>query len=180
LRRRSRALSLLGFRELATALFVRPDNLAAGLAGVRERLSKLGLEPQAPVFLAQGFSADQERRARTLWNGKALTRSYVQTRQRLEKWLARAPRLTLELAARESFLLGSTAIRQVVFDPLLPEPLVEVGERRAFIELVRRFDDVGHAIWRELLSRGARGDARADLFSVAQPSAPAPAMPGAP
>ena len=64
LRRRERALSLLGFRELAPALSVRPDNLVAGLDGVRERLRKLGLEPQAPVFLAQGFSPEEERRAR--------------------------------------------------------------------------------------------------------------------
>lgn len=150
LRARDRALALLGLRELDRGIFLRPDNLVGGVAGVRERLHKLGLQEDAAVFLACDFDAARENRARALWDGKALTKSYRQTRQRLQKWLARADALEPEVAARESFLLGNDAIRQLVFDPLLPEPLVDVAERRAFAAAVQHFDRAGHAIWRRL------------------------------
>jgi phenylacetic acid degradation operon negative regulatory protein len=72
-------------------------------------------------------------------------------RQRLEKWLERAPKLERDVAARESFSMGSEAIRHLVFDPLLPDPLVDVGERRAFVETLLRYDRAGHAIWHAFL-----------------------------
>lgn len=148
--RRDRALQLLGFRELDREFFVRPDNLVGGVAAVRERLHKLGLDAAAPVFLATEFDAEREKRARSLWDGKALTRSYRQTREQLEKWLQHADALEPDVAARESFLIGSSAIRQLVFDPLLPDPLVDAAERRAFVDTVLRYDEAGRDIWRRL------------------------------
>jgi phenylacetic acid degradation operon negative regulatory protein len=165
LRQRDRALQMLGFRELDRGLFVRPDNLVGGVAEVRSRLYKLGLDPEAAVFAATGFDAERDARARSLWNGKALTRSYMQMRQRLEKWLTRAKNLDVDVAARESFLLGNDAIRSLVFDPLLPDPLADVDERRAFADTVLEFDRVGHEIWRKLTAphdaEGTDGDALA-------------------
>lgn len=161
LRARDRALALLGLRELDRGLFVRPDNLAGGVEGVRQRLHKLGLEEEAAVFLASELDAVREKRARALWDGKALTRRYRQSRQQLEKWLARAPGLEPDVAARESFLLGSEAIRQVVFDPLLPEPLVDSKERRAFVATVLDFDRAGRDIWRHFSMQASLPDATA-------------------
>lgn len=160
LRQRDRALDLLGFRELDRGLFVRPDNLVGGVTDVRARLYKLGLDADAAVFVAAGFDREREARARALWDGKALTRSYVQWRKRLERWLASSKRLDLETAARESFLVGNDAIRHVVFDPLLPDPLVDVNERRAFVIAVLAFDRAGHAIWRRLTRSPSRRDER--------------------
>lgn len=150
LRARDRALALLGLRELDRGFFLRPDNLAGGVAGVRERLHKLGMQEDAAIFQASAFDAAREERARGLWDGAAMSASYRQTRQRLEQWLIRAGELEPEVAARESFLLGNEAIRQLVFDPLLPAPLVDVAERRAFTAAVRVFDQAGHDIWRRL------------------------------
>lgn len=150
LRARDRALALLGLRELDRGLYVRPDNLVGGVEAVRARLLKLGLDADAAVFVASGFDAEREARARALWDGKALTASYRTTRKKLEYWLARADALPPETAARESFLLGNAAIRQLVFDPLLPAPLVDVDERRAFVDAVQRYDRAGHAIWQNL------------------------------
>jgi len=150
LRARDRALALLGLRELDRGLFVRPDNLVGGVAAVRERLHKLGLDDDAAVFIARDFDASREARARALWDGHALTRSYSETRQRLETWLADSHQLELDVAAREAFLLGNEAIRQLVFDPLLPDPLVDISERRAFADTVLRYDRAGHVIWQRL------------------------------
>jgi phenylacetic acid degradation operon negative regulatory protein len=151
LRARVRALELLGLRELDRGLHVRPDNLVGGVAAVRQRLTRLGLERGAAVFQAAGFDADRERRARSLWNGTALARGYRATRARLERWLANAYRHEPDAAARESFLLGNEAIRQLVFDPLLPRPLIDEEARAAFVDTVIRFDAAGQAIWKYFL-----------------------------
>jgi len=162
LRARARALDLLGLRELDRGLFVRPDNLVGGVAVARERLAKLGLEPEAAVFVASDLDAVRERRAVALWNGPALSRAYRDTRSLLDTWLAGAESLALDVAARESFLLGNDAIRRLVFDPLLPAPLVDVEARRAFVDTLVRFDAAGHAIWNRFLRDGVprRANAR--------------------
>ena len=148
LRRRTRALSLLGFAELERGLHVRPDNLQRGIDGIRQRLHALGLEEDAIVFQAGTFDERTEARIRRLWDGKGLTASYGRTRQKLQRWLGGARELELDVAARESFLLGGQAIRQIVFDPLLPPPFVDVEERRAFIDAMKTMDREGRRIWR--------------------------------
>ena len=150
LRSRSRAMSLLGLKELDAGLHVRPDNLAGGVHAVRTRLRGLGLDHAAAVFVASGFDPDREARACRLWDGAALNRTYRSGRQKLGRWLARADTLEPEAAARDAFMIGNEAIRLLVFDPLLPAPLVDVDERRAFAAAVRRHDEAGRAVWRRL------------------------------
>ncbi len=157
LRRRDRALRLLGLRELEPDLFLRPDNLEGGVDAARSRLRSLGLDGGATVFLAGSFDAERDASTRALWDGPALSSGYARTRTGLERWLAQAPRLEPDVAARESFLMGDRAIRQLVFDPLLPEPLVDVEARRAFVDALRRFDSAGRAIWRAFYRAVARG-----------------------
>lgn len=154
-RTRERALGLLGLRELDRGLHLRPDNLAGGAAAVRERLARLGLDGDAAVFVARDLDPAREQRARTLWDGAALNRGYRATRQRLQRWLARADRLPLADAARESFTLGHDAIHQLVFDPLLPAPLVDADARQRFIDAVVRFDAAGQAIWKRFREENA-------------------------
>jgi len=156
-RSRDRALALLGLRELDYGLYVRPDNLRSSIDDSRQRLLSLGLEAEAVVFVAKQFDDERERKARQLWHGKNLNRAYEQTRQQLETWMARADQLDPDQAARESYLLGDKAIRQLVFDPLLPSPLVDTAARAAFTATVLRFDRLGHAIWRNLALRAQTG-----------------------
>jgi phenylacetic acid degradation operon negative regulatory protein len=157
LRSRDRALSMLGLRELDRGLYVRPDNLAGGVAHARMRLCKLGLDESAAVFAAHDLDAEREARARRLWDGDALSQTYRSTRRELEQWRCRADSLDAETAAREAYLLGNDAIRLLVFDPLLPEPLVDVNERRALAAAVRIHDQIGRALWQRLrLARGSR------------------------
>ena len=152
---RRRALGMLGMRELDPGLHLRPDNLLGGVDAVRDRLHALGLEPQAAVFVARGFDAEREQRARLLWDADALSHGYRQTRQQLDRWLGLAPTLANDIAAREAYVLGHDAIRQLVFDPWLPAPLVDAEARRQFVRTVHRFDDAGQAIWRRFLRGNA-------------------------
>ena len=145
--RRERALQMLGFRPFERGLYIRPDNIELHVDEVRQRLYKLGLDREAAVFLADGLDPERDASVRQLWDGTALTKTYRRLRVQLEHWLAGADRLALDASARESFLLGGRAIHQLVFDPLLPEPLVDTAERHAFIQSVHRFDETGRAIW---------------------------------
>jgi phenylacetic acid degradation operon negative regulatory protein len=150
LRRRERALRLLGFATLEKDLDVRPDNLEGGCDALRARLHALGLDPRALVFRVSDLDESTDRRARKLWDGRTLEHAYRRTRERLEHWVDRESTLSRDVAARESFLLGSEAIRQILFDPRLPEPLVDATERRALVDAMRRFDVVGRKIWTRL------------------------------
>lgn len=151
LRLRERALALAGFETLAPELHVRPDNLIGHAEGARHRLQQLGLDPDAHVFVARDLAPELDQRARQLWADKRLDQSYARTRHKLETWLQGADQLELETAARESYVLGNEAIRQLVFDPLLPQPLVDVSARRDFLQAVIDFDAAGHRIWQSLL-----------------------------
>jgi phenylacetic acid degradation operon negative regulatory protein len=152
LRARDRALAMLGLRELDRGLYVRPDNLAGGVREVRERLHKLGLDAAAAVLVASDLDPEREARARALWDGEGLTRRYRTTRAALERWRARSASLDPETAAREAYELGNDAIRLLVFDPLLPAPLVDADERRALAAAVRDHDQLGRSFWRQFNS----------------------------
>ncbi len=150
LRLRERALAMNGFRELEKDLFIRPNNLNETGNALRQRLYSQGLEAEAPVFEISSLDDERDQRARRLWSGEALTEMYRDTRLRLEEWLSRHKELDIEEAARESFVIGDAAIRKLVFDPLLPDELVDSLERHKFIESVLQFDQAGQAIWLSL------------------------------
>lgn len=153
LRVRDRALSMLGMRELESGLFIRPDNVGGGVDAVRQRLAGLGLEPEAVVFRADGFDPGRQARAMRLWETEALDDAYRREAARLAAWLETADALPLDAAARESFILGDAGIRRIVFDPMLPRPLVAEAERRRFIDTVIRFDEAGQRIWARFLGK---------------------------
>lgn len=147
LQRVNRAFHLLGFGTLDRGLHVRPDNLDGGIDALMNRLRSLGLTADCAVFVANAFDVPTLARVQSLWDSSALNASYRRTREQLDAWLARCGELEPDVAARESFLLGRRAIRQVVFDPFLPHPLVDVPLRHAFVQAVLRFDRAGHVIW---------------------------------
>ncbi|HEV7553888.1 MAG TPA: PaaX family transcriptional regulator C-terminal domain-containing protein [Kofleriaceae bacterium] len=147
LRRRERALRLLGFRELERGLAVRPDNLVGGVAALRDRLVALGVDEQAIVTRASDLDIATEARARRLWDAERLTQSYRHTAERIERWLVAAADLSPRVAAREAFWFGGDVLRKIMYDPRLPEPLVDVAARRALVDAARRLDVAGRRIW---------------------------------
>jgi phenylacetic acid degradation operon negative regulatory protein len=150
LRVRERALRLLGFRELERGLAVRPDNLDGGVAALRDRLVALGVEPGALVFRATELDVATEARVRALWDADRLTASYRQLADRIERWLVALDDLAPRAAAREAFFFGGDVLRKLMFDPRLPEPLVDVSARRALVDAARRLDAAGRRIWARL------------------------------
>jgi len=151
LRRRERALQLYGFRPFESGLWLRPDNLRGGVEATRAALVDLGLEASAPVFGVSQLDAASDERARALWDTAALRASYREMSAALAESAARLPSLPARQAMAESFELGGEAIRRIVFDPLLPEPIVPAGELAGLVEVLRRYDRLGRDSWRSFM-----------------------------
>jgi phenylacetic acid degradation operon negative regulatory protein len=150
LRARRRALDMLGFRELERGLYLRPDNIERDLDTVRRRLYQIGLEREASVFSANGFDSAREAKIRKLWDGKTLNANYRKLRLQLEDWMSTSEKLDPQAGAREVFTIGGRAIRHVVYDPLLPSPLVDVQARQDFVATVHKVDRLGRRLWQRM------------------------------
>jgi phenylacetic acid degradation operon negative regulatory protein len=146
--RRANALRLLGFRAWRGRLELRPDNLLGGVEAVRDRLEALGVGPGALVFRLSELDPVSDRSARALWRAPALEADYEATRGRLEASAARLPTLSREGAMAESFRIGGEAVRQIVLDPWLPAPIVDIEKRSGMVEAMRRYDRLGRRMWK--------------------------------
>ena len=146
--RRARALRLLGFRAWAGRLELRPNNLLGGIEAVRNRLDTLGVGSPTLVFRLSELDTAAERTARSLWHVHVLEAGYEATCARLETSATRLPALSHDAAMAESFRLGGEAVRQIVFDPLLPAPIVATQKRSELVEAMRRYDRLGRRIWK--------------------------------
>jgi len=151
LRRRQRALRYLGFEELKPGLFLRPNNLTPGVAGMRDELVALGLDEDASVFCIHGLSVEQERQARSLWDSRKLEQTYSKLHEDLVLSMGRLDELPLNDSVREAFLLGREGIRHMVLDPLLPEPLVDEEKRSSMVYVLHDYCDKGLNLWARFL-----------------------------
>lgn len=149
-RTRDRALLMLGFQPLNEHLFIRPNNIEDTIATVRARLYKLGLEKDAPVFEARNFDHLTQQQITALWNPRALESNYTQLEKTMQIWLNNVRDQEPEVAARESFILGSAAIKHVIYDPFLPEEWINTAARTRFLKAVNEVDRTGIQIWHAL------------------------------
>jgi phenylacetic acid degradation operon negative regulatory protein len=167
LRRRLRALRYLGFEELKSGLFLRPNNLTPGIDGIRDELTALGLDAGASVFRIEELNPDEEQRARALWDGPSLEQTYSKLHTELTASLGRLEELSLNDSVREAFLLGREGIRHVVLDPLLPEPLIDEDKRSSMVHVLQTYCDKGLNLWTRFLEVG---DSAVAVARDAQPT----------
>ena len=154
-RTQERALKLLGMREVSNDFYLRPNNFIGGIDVVRERLLSLGLDKRALVFNGSQFTSILEAHHRTLWQSEALEAGYELGLEEIEQSRLRLKDLPLDEAAKESYLVGDKAFQQLVFDPLLPAPLINVSLRKLYREKVHEYDKEGAAIWQRFLTLGS-------------------------
>lgn len=148
------ALSRLGLCEGLPGVWVRPDNLRQPFESLLERFRALGLEDGAELFRARDFSAQTTQRfASELWPIKALQSSYTDALRDLERSLEQLEGMPRETALVQSYLLGGEAIRVLATDPLLPEQIMDGRARAALTETMLRYDEVGHALWRDYATK---------------------------
>ena len=147
-RRRATALRLLGFRAFEAPLHLRPNNLAGGVAALRDRLATLGIGDDVLVYRLSDLDDVSDRRARGLWDTAELERGYRAGVAMLDASTERLPELTPEAAMAESFRVGGEVVRQIVLDPLLPAPIVDTHARTALVETMQRYDVLGRECWK--------------------------------
>lgn len=152
-RRRTRALELLGLQPLQQPLHVRPDNLRGGIEALRTELFALGLPQADLVFEIRSLDALSEARARRLWDVEALHAGYRAMRAQIRASSGRLSRMPPDEAMVESFMIGGAVLRQLAFDPLLPDAIASEAERTALVEAMRGYDRLGRALWAEFLAR---------------------------
>lgn len=152
-RNNERALKLMGMKKLANDVYLRPNNFSGGADEVRDKLYALGLSSKTLVFSANNFDSRTQSKAMGLWRHLNLETFYDEGCSEIEKSLARLPSLPLEEATKESYVIGDRALYNVVFDPLLPTPLVDVAMRERYRNLVKRYDDAGAQIWHQFLNQ---------------------------
>lgn len=151
-RGRKRALELLGFQPLRPNFYVRPDNLSAGIATLREDLRSLGLPSTDLVFVARELPPEDDAGARALWDTDTLRHRYRRHLDELASSTEHLAGVDAREAMVESFLVGGAALRELVRDPLLPPEICPSDERLALLEAMRRYDRLGRAAWAEFLS----------------------------
>ena len=153
LRARERAFELLGFAEFERGLHLRPDNLMGGCGSLRERLNALLPEgsEHGTVFTLDDLAPADLAHARSLWDCAGLDAAYREETARMTAWLEDADSLPLDRAAREIYDMVNEAIRRLVFDPLLPAPLVDTEARARFRATVLRMEGIGREIWYRFL-----------------------------
>lgn len=154
-RKRSHALRLMGFKEFRTGVHVRPNNLENSIPHLRQRLVSLGLDGPDLIFVANDFDATTIKGIHELWDCDVLNRGYHSEASKLQRWLDQVELSEMEMALRESYLLGAEAIHVIAFDPMLPESMVDTEARKRLVDTACRFDDVAHSLWMRFLDRRA-------------------------
>lgn len=159
-RRRARALDLVGMREYRHGLFLRPDNLEGGRAVVAAHLGRLGLDEDAEIL---GVSLDpaQVRGVEALYAVKADGERAVKLEEKVVTLLAGLSARPKRKVAIESFWLGDEVLRFLARDPLLPESMSDPAPRRALATAMAVLDDEARAIWTSYLEEFEGSEGRA-------------------
>jgi phenylacetic acid degradation operon negative regulatory protein len=143
------SLSLNGFVELRTGLHIRPNNLKGGVKAQSVRLRELGLAPQALVFRLSTLEPQLEAEAMALWDVERLQRAHQGFIASLEESARQFRRVPLDVAVRESLLLGRSVIAHLVRDPVLPIELMAGASRERLLALARDYQHEARALWAE-------------------------------
>jgi phenylacetic acid degradation operon negative regulatory protein len=158
-RSRERSLDLMGFRELETGFFFRPDNLKGGISGVRTRLIALAqtrgqLEnPIGRVFVVTDLDPLGDLEVHSLWDADAIANEAREALASLRESELRMTRLSNDEAMAESFLVGGRVLRQLVRHPLLPAEILPPAPLTDLIAAMKHYDELGRVAWATFLAR---------------------------
>ena len=150
-RARERAFRLLGFKELVSGLWVRPDNLHYTASQMYKKLCEFGLDAEAVVMRSQTLLQLSSKNPLTLWSSNGLNAGYEQATKLLRYSQQRLEHQDLHTVTRESFIVGEHVIRQINADPLLPGEHIDAARRDDMVKAMRRYSDFCHPYWAKFL-----------------------------
>ena len=158
-RRRERALGLIGFRELETGFWLRPDNLRGGLTDVRDQLIALASGTDAQdcalgrVFIVRDLDPTTDLEVRSLWDAAAIADEALAAIESLRESESRLAGLPNDEAMAETFLVGGRVLRQLVQHPLLPAEILVPEPLTNLLSAMKRYDVLGRDAWARFLAR---------------------------
>lgn len=146
LRNRERALNLEGFAALECGLWCRPANYLEPPDATRNRLVSLGLEPEAVLLRADHVSTSNPLDTE-LWPRDRLEARYASLTDAMNNSMQTLATRSDEEAARETFLIGESVIRQINSDPLLPDEMIDARARGLMHATMMTYDALGRGAW---------------------------------
>jgi len=145
-RRRERALDLVGLRRFRHGVYIRPDNLEGGRAFVAKHLDELGLDAEADVVSLE-LDPSRPVALETLYSVPEDAARAISLEAKVRSLLARMGRGSTHREAKESFFLGDEVLRFLARDPLLPESVSDPAPRHALAVAMTTLDERGHEVW---------------------------------
>ncbi|HAA59085.1 MAG TPA: hypothetical protein DCE42_30300 [Myxococcales bacterium] len=145
------AFFTLGLEYLEPNLALRPNNVKNCVEIARKKLTELELDQHMFAFRITDLSHKIEQKARKLWDNHNYTQTYESLILEMKESTARLDDLAVEVAARETFELGSKVIRCLIYDPLLPYPFVDTDKRIALAETMKEYYEKGKSYWAEAI-----------------------------
>ncbi|MGK0437351.1 MAG: phenylacetic acid degradation operon negative regulatory protein [Paracoccaceae bacterium] len=147
-----RALELYGFVEIEVGVWIRPANLRQNLNQLNSSLVNIGLDSQAYLISLSEVALERQQEWHSNWPVAKLSAGYEKIIKHLDSSLNRLKKMSSQDAARESLVVGESAIRLINLDPLLPKEIIDTTQFRKLVRTMIAYDKVGHAHWQSFLS----------------------------
>tara|TARA_R110002124_G_scaffold50117_4_gene146200 strand:- start:1336 stop:2145 length:810 start_codon:yes stop_codon:yes gene_type:complete len=152
-RKQSRALAMRGMQRWRPGLWVRPNNLRGGPQRLADELQALGLDAIRGHCVITRGDAGGEASLRSLWDCSQLEATYKQQIAALRAATIRLDNPQFPGVLSESVELGSSCIRALLRDPLLPDELASGDSRRELASLLKDYDKKGRRQWRRFIQQ---------------------------
>jgi phenylacetic acid degradation operon negative regulatory protein len=147
-----RALQLYGFVEIEMGTWVRPANLLQNLNQLHFNLVDIGLDSQAYLITVSQVAREQQKEWLPKWPITQLEANYKEMIGRLEMSLTGLKKMSPKEAAKESLVVGESAIRLINLDPLLPAEIIDSAQFQKLVATMVAYDKIGHGHWQTFLS----------------------------
>ena len=160
LRINEKAFKLYGFAEIETGVWLRPANLAIKIEDLYKGLVDLGINPgyyllQNSHFLGKQLNPHKHEHH---WPIESLEQGYITMIQTLETSAKKLKGMSIDEAAKESLLVGESAIRLINLDPLLPEQMIKQRLFKQCVNMMLDYDIVGHQLWQSFFAQPHQTD----------------------
>jgi len=152
LRSMIRAFQLTGFTEIEVGVWIRPANLVLKIDQLRHNLINVGMDPRTYLMMADQLSDEHQTVWSTSWPTDDLERNYRKMIATLKASTRSLKNMTNRSAARESLIIGESAIRLINLDPLLPKQIIDTTLFKQVVSSMNAYDKTGQTYWQKFLS----------------------------
>lgn len=152
-RSRERAFRLNGFESPLAGLWCRPSNFKESLLQTKQRLTAIGLEPEAVLMSCDALAGLETDELYQLWPIEKTESEYLKVCKKMQTSTDKLHSLDIIDAVQETFLVGESVIKQINADPLLPNEMINTQLRSEMIDEMKRYNETGRIVWEEFHSK---------------------------